>query len=113
MNPVEPRVPAEMTAPAARAGEQPTRTSRGKVLAWGLWDWGSAAFNAVATTFVFTVYLTGSAFGDDTTTSVALSWALAGAGIIVLLTAPITGQRTDASARRKLWLAINTAVVVL
>ncbi|WP_308509860.1 hypothetical protein [uncultured Varibaculum sp.] len=32
--------------------------TKGKILAWSLWDWGSAAFNAVATTFVFTVYLT-------------------------------------------------------
>ena len=36
----------------------PTRTGFGRVLAWGAWDWGSSAFNAVATTFVFTVYLT-------------------------------------------------------
>jgi UMF1 family MFS transporter len=84
----------------------------GKVVAWGLWDWGSAAFNAVATTFVFTVYLTGKAFGDQVTTSSALAWALGAAGLIVALTAPITGQRTDASAHRKLWLAVNTGVVV-
>jgi UMF1 family MFS transporter len=83
-----------------------------KVVAWGLWDWGSAAFNAVATTFVFTVYLTGKAFGDQVTTSSALAWALGAAGLVVALTAPVTGQRTDASARRKLWLAVNTGVVV-
>ncbi|GAA1956010.1 MFS transporter [Microbacterium deminutum] len=111
MDPGDPRIPAE--AVAAAAGVSPERTSRGRVLAWGLWDWGSAAFNAVATTFVFTVYLTGKAFGDETTTSTALSWALAAAGIVVLLTAPIIGQRTDVSARRKLWLAINTGIVVL
>ena len=26
------------------------------IIEWALWDWGSAAFNAVATTFVFSVY---------------------------------------------------------
>ena len=31
---------------------------RGQVLAWSLWDWGSAAYNAVILTFVFSVYLT-------------------------------------------------------
>lgn len=97
-----------MDSPALRT----TAPGFGKVLAWGLWDWGSAAFNAVATTFVFTVYLTGDAFGDKVTTSTALSWALAIAGIVVAVTAPVTGQRTDASAHRKLWLAVNTAVVV-
>ncbi len=37
---------------------------RGQVLAWGLWDWGSAAYNAVILTFVFSVYLTDQV-GDD------------------------------------------------
>ncbi len=94
-------------APLARS------TGRGAVLAWGLWDWGSASINAVATSFVFTVYLTGSAFGDAASTSQALSLALTLAGLVVLITAPITGQRSDASAHRKRWLAINTGVVVL
>ena len=33
-------------------------TNRGRVFAWGLWDWGSSAYNAVILTFVFSVYLT-------------------------------------------------------
>ncbi len=106
----DPRIPAPAGAPAQGSA---SRTRRGPVIAWGVWDWGSAAFNAVATTFVFTVYLTSSSFGDETTTSAALSWTLAGAGVIVFLTAPITGARSDRSAHRKRWLAINTAVVVL
>jgi UMF1 family MFS transporter len=89
-----------------------TSTSRGQIVAWGLWDWGSAAFNAVATTFVFTVYLTGSSFGEEAAVSAQLGWALGIAGIVVLLIAPVTGQRSDTSGRRKLWLAVNTAVVV-
>jgi Permeases of the major facilitator superfamily len=84
-----------------------------RILAWAIWDWGSASFNAVATTFVFTVYLTGKAFGDKDVVSAQLGWALGIAGAIVFCLAPITGQRTDTSGRRKLWLALNTAVVVL
>jgi len=49
------------TRPAADredgAGTAP-RILSGRTVSWALWDWGSAAFNAVATTFVFTVYLT-------------------------------------------------------
>ena len=97
-----------MTSTAA----DPTTTTRGQILAWGLWDWGSAAFNAVATTFVFTVYLTGKSFGEEAAVSAQLGWALGIAGIVVLLIAPVTGQRSDTSGRRKLWLAVNTAVVV-
>ncbi|MEJ3405753.1 MFS transporter [Rathayibacter sp. YIM 133350] len=93
--------------------ETPTITGRGRTLAWALWDWGSSAFNAVATTFVFTVYITGKAFeGGPGDPSALLGWGLGAAGIVVLLIAPVTGQRTDASGRRKLWLAVNTAVVV-
>ncbi|WP_159501970.1 MFS transporter [Microbacterium sp. 18062] len=107
-----PPAPAEALSAAAAGTPRPSSTRPWPVVAWGFWDWGSAAFNAVATTFVFTVYLTSSSFGDETSTSAALSWALAGAGIVVLVTAPVIGQRSDASAHRKRWLAVNTAVVV-
>ncbi|HMM83206.1 MAG TPA: MFS transporter [Terrimesophilobacter sp.] len=102
------------------------------VRAWAFWDWGSAAFNAVVTTFVFSTYLASGLFvdpdilaaaGDDDrnpalvaakagNTSV-ISIALTVAGFLIAILAPILGQRSDGSGRRKLWLAINTGVVVL
>ena len=94
------------------AQELPARTSTRRVVAWSFWDWGSAAFNAVVTTFVFTVYITGSAFGDKDVISAQLGWALAIAGLLVAVLAPITGQRSDTSGRRKLWLGVNTFIVV-
>ena len=103
---------ASASAPASAEPIVPTSTGLGRVLAWGSWDWGSAAFNAVATTFVFTVYLTGKSFGDPDQLSEFLSWTITAAGIVVLLLAPVLGQRTDTSGRRKLWLGVNTAVVV-
>lgn len=36
------------------------RTDKTTVVLWSLWDLGSAAFNAVLITFVFSVYLTDS-----------------------------------------------------
>lgn len=85
---------------------------KGRILAWGLWDWGSAAFNAVVTTFVFTVYLTSESFGPSGTVEAQLGWALAIAGALIALLAPVTGQRSDTSGRRKFWLAVNTYIVV-
>jgi len=101
------------------------------VRAWALWDWGSAAFNAVVTTFVFSTYLASSLFVDadisagagteagDAALSAALatnatviSWALTIAGVLVAFLAPVLGQRSDGSGRRKLWLGINTALTV-
>jgi MFS transporter, UMF1 family len=88
-------------------------TSKGQVLAWASWDWGSAAFNAVMTTFVFTVYLTSNSFGGEDQASAVLGGALAVAGFTIALLAPVTGQRSDAGGRRKLWLGVNTAAVAI
>ncbi|WP_427128804.1 MFS transporter [Pseudarthrobacter sp. S9] len=87
--------------------------NKGRILAWAAWDWGSAAFNAVMTTFVFTVYLTSKAFGGEDQASAVLGGALAIAGAAIALLAPVTGQRSDAGGRRKLWLGVNTAAVAL
>ncbi|WP_426764615.1 MFS transporter [Pseudarthrobacter sp. 1G09] len=88
-------------------------SSKGRILAWASWDWGSAAFNAVMTTFVFTVYLTSNAFGGKDEASAVLGGALAVAGLAIALLAPVTGQRSDAGGRRKLWLGVNTAAVAV
>ena len=108
-----------MTDPTGPSTDRTTEATRGaprrgRVLAWGLWDWGSAAFNAVVTTFVFTVYLTSDAFEAPGALSVEaqLGWALAIAGLLIAVLAPITGQRSDTSGRRKFWLAVNTYIVV-
>lgn len=93
-----------MTPPRTRTGAWP-------VVAWGLWDWGSAAFNAVITTFVFSVYITSDPFGSGA--SAKLGWALATAGVLIALFAPITGRRADSSGRRTFWLTANTVLVIL
>ncbi|GAA1254627.1 MFS transporter [Arthrobacter pascens] len=90
-----------------------TVSNKRRVLAWAAWDWGSAAFNAVMTTFVFTVYLTSRAFGSEDQASAVLGGALAIAGAAIALLAPVTGQRSDTGGRRKLWLGVNTALVAL
>jgi MFS transporter, UMF1 family len=107
----------------AVAPPPPARLLSRPVLAWTAWDWGSASFNAVITTFVFTVYLTGDAFtglktGDPgfqaakADLSSGLGWGIAIAGVIVALLAPVLGKRADATGRRRLPMAIATAVVV-
>jgi UMF1 family MFS transporter len=112
-----PRIPrladTDALPTAALTLQEGIRVPRRRVLAWSLWDWGSSSFNAVITTFVFTVYLTSTdGFGGESTVSTWLGWALGIAGVLVALLAPITGQRSDGSGRRKLWLGINTYVVV-
>lgn len=93
--------------------ERGARTISKQVIAWASWDWGASAINAVMTTFVFTVYLTSSAFGDTDSNTAALSLALTIAGFTIALLAPVTGQRSDAGGRRRFWLGVNTALVAL
>ncbi|GAA3675807.1 MFS transporter [Arthrobacter ginkgonis] len=100
--------PAATAAPSA-----PRRPNTRQVLAWASWDWGSAAINAVMTTFVFTVYLTSKSFGETDANSVVLGNALAVAGVAIAVLAPVTGQRSDAGGRRKYWLGVNTVLVAL
>lgn len=89
--------------------------TRGQVFAWGLWDWGSAAFNAVILTFVFSVYLTGTV-GDDLPGPVSanswLGYSIGAAGLLIALMAPVIGQRADAAGRRKLSVGIWTALTI-
>ncbi|MDO4665582.1 MAG: MFS transporter [Actinomycetaceae bacterium] len=85
---------------------------RRQIAAWAAWDAGGAGINAVATTFVFSVYLTSKAFGDTNYTSQVVSAGLSIAGIIVALTAPITGQRADRRGKGTYWLGVFSVIVV-
>ena len=90
--------------------------TRGRIVAWGVWDWGSAAFNAVILTFVYSVYLTDSVGNDlpgGITANTWLGWSLGLAGFFIAVLAPVTGQRADAGGRRKLSLGIWTGLTVL
>ena len=108
----------------ATASPPPIRLLSRRVLAWTAWDWGSASFNAVITTFVFTVYLTGDAFtglqegepgfaAAKAALSSGLGWGIAVAGVVVALLAPVLGRRADATGHRRVPMAVATGVVVL
>lgn len=83
-------------------------SSRRRILAWGMWDWGSQPFNTVITTFVFSVYLTSESFGTTNATSTALAISTAIAGLFVALLAPVLGQNSDRSGRTVRNLRIQT-----
>jgi len=104
-----------MSAAAVEPGSYGPPVPTSRILAWGLWDWGSAAFNAVIVTFVFSVYLT-DAVGVDLPGGISantwLGWSLGIAGFFIAVLAPVTGQRADAGGRRRLALGVWTALTV-
>lgn len=124
--------PEEIVQPAQVGVEPVTRRVLGRrATAWALWDWGSASFNAVVTTFIFSTYLASGLFVDPAIVDAAgeagspeltraladnasiVAWAVAIAGVLVALIAPIVGQRSDGGGRRKLWVGVNTALTIL
>lgn len=95
------------------------RTDRATVVSWASWDWGSAAFNAVMVTFIYSVYLVESVGKDlpgDIPTSTWFSASMAVAGVVIAVLAPVQGRRADAKgARRKsliAWTLITVALMV-
>ena len=107
---------AERTSTAPHGPTDPVDAaaggSRARVLMWCLWDTGTSAYNSVMLTFVFTVYLTSSAFGTPEHTSTVLSIGMTVAGFAIALTAPIVGQRSDTPRSRASFLTWNTVVLV-
>jgi UMF1 family MFS transporter len=108
-----------MTTDDQAVRQQPAGPSARKrtVFAWALWDWASAAQNAVVTTFVFGPYIVQGVVGDERpggltgNTWMGISSAVAGA--IIALIAPISGKRSDAGGHRRRNLAIWSALVLM
>ncbi len=103
---------------------------RKQIFSWALWDWSTQPFNSVILTFIFVaLYLTTSAFlpadiaslpHDDPRYEAGIAGLTSGlglantiAGTLIALIAPVMGQRSDGSGRRKFQLAIYTGVLVL
>lgn len=108
---------AGLTPPSAEpdAEEAGRPPSWGRVISWGLWDWGASGFHAVITTFVFSVYVADMVAPKSGARSgaqwVSLSMTLA--GFVIAITAPVIGQRADRAGRRMRNLGIFTALTVL
>ena len=93
-----------------------TAAARGRVLAWGLWDCGSSAYNAVILTFVFSVYLTdavGKGLPGPIDAGAWLGYAVGAAGLLIALAAPVLGQRADAAGRRKRSTGVWTVLTIV
>ncbi|MDO4888180.1 MAG: MFS transporter [Actinomycetaceae bacterium] len=109
--------PATAHSPATAPGPRHATSSRlgfinGRVAAWAAWDTGSSSFNAVVTTFVFSVYLTTSSiFGPSANSN--LGWTMAVAGVFVALIAPVLGQWTDRTGKTRTVLAASTFGVIV
>lgn len=102
---------------------------RRRVLSWALWDWGTQPFNTVILTFIYVaLFLTTDVFlppeiaalgeGDPTyerglaDLASGLGWGITAAGLLIMLLAPVLGQRADAAGRQKVWLGVFTGLLI-
>lgn len=89
------------------------RRQRLATASWALWDWAEQPYPTMIQTFIFATYITSSAFGNKDANTTLLSVGNIIATIIVALTAPIIGRRSDAGGRRKFWLLVNSFGLIL
>lgn len=102
---------------------------RKQIYSWALWDWGTQPFNTVILTFIYVaLFLTTDTFlapeiaalgdGDPlyerglADLASNLGWGITAAGILIMLLAPVLGQRADAAGRQKLWLGVFTGLLL-
>jgi MFS transporter, UMF1 family len=96
-------------------GSGSRRSERSRVLAWALWDTGSAGLSAIVVTFVFSVYLTGTVGTGLPGGVPPASWlgrALGVAGLTIALLAPLIGVWVEDPRRRRTALTVLTGLAV-
>jgi UMF1 family MFS transporter len=86
---------------------------RRRILAWCLFDWANSPYTTLIVTFVYSAYFAQTFAPDPVTGTAWWSRAVATAGIIVALLAPLLGALADRSGQRLRFLAVATTVCVL
>ena len=85
-------------------------TLRRARFAWCLYDWANSAFPTVVVTFVFSVYFVDGIAIDKITGTTQWAYALSLSGIAIALLSPVLGSISDATGRRKPYLALFSAL---
>lgn len=102
-----------MSQVAANVAATSTATPRKLATwAWALWDWAEQPYPTIIQTFIFATYITSSAFGDKDANTSLLSVGNMVAAILVAVTAPVFGRRSDETGKRKFWLLVNSGVLI-
>ncbi|UOD49978.1 MFS transporter [Orrella daihaiensis] len=87
--------------------------SRWEVFGWALYDFANSGYTTVVLTAVFSAYFVSAVVGDATLGTLWWTWALSLSHLIVMLTVPLIGARSDKFQRRRGLLAMTTVGCVL
>src|SRR5690606_5974445 len=84
-----------------------------EVVAWSMYDFANSGYTTVVLTAVFNAYFVGVVAGNAAWATFAWTAALAFSSLLVILTAPGIGARSDLRGDKKTVLAMVTAVCVV
>ena len=105
---------AQTGSPDARiANMQQNYPSRAAVISWIFFDWATQPFFTLITTFVFAPYFATHVASDPASGQALWGFATAAAGLIIALMSPVLGAIADRSGRRKPWIAVFGALLVI
>src|ERR1700761_2392098 len=103
-----------ITLPEARGAELlPKYPPRAAVISWIFFDWAGQPYFTLITTFVFAPYFATHVAADPASGQSLWGFATAASGLLIALMSPILGAIADASGRRKPWIAVFGALLVI
>ena len=80
---------------------------------WVLFEWAAQPFYTLIQTFLFAPYFATVVVGDPDRGQAVWGYAAAFAGVLVAIGSPILGAVADAGGRRKPWVALFVALMVV
>src|ERR1700692_3541207 len=86
---------------------------RSAVISWIFFDWAAQPYFTLITTFIFAPYFTSHVAADPASGQSLWGFATAAAGLMIALLSPVLGAIADASGRRKPWIAVFGAMLVI
>ena len=86
---------------------------RSAVAAWIFFDWAAQPYFTLITTFVFAPYFATYVASTPAEGQSLWGFATAAAGLLIALMSPVLGAIADASGRRKPWIAVFGALLVI
>jgi len=87
--------------------------ARREVFAWAMYDFANSGYTTVVLTAVFNAYFVSVVAGNADWATFAWTAALSISYAIVMVVGPLLGAWSDAHARKKWLLGVNTAICIL
>lgn len=94
--------------------ENPTRyVPRRAIVGWVLFDWAAQPYFTLIITFVYAPFFASAVVSDPARGQALWGYATAAGGLAVALMSPVLGAIADVSGRRKPWIAVFGALLVI